>query len=824
MENRMKILFICGFILLCLPQVLSLQESTQQYNKIFLNPFYRASMTNGANYTYNVSINPPDKVSSVTSAIISFDVYISPTVTFTLWVDNQACNNPTYVISTTFAGAGQSRITFDCSNVITKAGFYNIILRPTQQNTGTISGWVDLTYNNKPAGELKLHGTEYIVGDPAKVWLQLLETNQTPISNAVCYIDIYTPDAIEYVERALMTNMEHDGIYYYDLTAPSTIGVYPAIALCYYTAGQTYINTTSYKINNGAYVSGVIANTNVIDGVYLGWRENNTGGANRQFDVEFNFTNGVLCNISELLLTGVSFITTSRWQASGANDDTTMYVWNYTSSSWVTLPNKILEAGTGWKSVSNSFFTNNLTKLGIVNGSGTNIRFKFNNTNQTDGSSQTFDLDYLQVSCDQLTTPLAQQVMGSSEIHVSDPLNVTNISVSISSGIADAVWNYSNRSLTEFNFDVVNETEIALAVWNFNGTILSNILTQIAQTIWNYSDRNLTFFPTQTDLTNYTLISENVWNYLNRTLTDYNQSAQVDLTNYSLISEMVWNATQRTLTDFNFTVDVNLTAISDAVWNSVNRTLSDFNFTVEINNTLVAENVWSYFNRTLTDYNQTAQVDLTNYTLIEQLVWNATNRSLTEFNFDVVNESEIAQTVWDYFNRTLTDFNFTVEAIVNVSEIADAVWTNVNRTLTDYNQTAQLDLTNYTLIQELVWNATQRTLTEFNFTVEINNTELTSDIWNYYNRSLTYYDLGNNLDANDVWTYSNRTLTDYGNDITASDVWTYSNRTLTDFNFDLMNVTISVNNSEQLVNAITCEVNKLLKANNGEWIIDIEGC
>ena len=41
------------------------QESTQQYNKIYLNPFYRESLTDGENYTYTLDLYPPDKIKEV---------------------------------------------------------------------------------------------------------------------------------------------------------------------------------------------------------------------------------------------------------------------------------------------------------------------------------------------------------------------------------------------------------------------------------------------------------------------------------------------------------------------------------------------------------------------------------------------------------------------------------------------------------------------------------------------------------------------------------------------------------------------------------------
>ena len=73
--------------------------------------------------------------------------------------------------------------------------------------------------------------------------------------------------------------------------------------------------------------------------------------------------------------------------------------------------NKILE-GNVYRSVSNSIITNNVTLAGLVNGSGTNVRIRFNDTTLADGATSDLDIDYLQLSCDQLTTPLAQEGRG----------------------------------------------------------------------------------------------------------------------------------------------------------------------------------------------------------------------------------------------------------------------------------------------------------------------------------------------------------------------------------------------------------------------------
>jgi hypothetical protein len=212
-------------------------SSTQQYNKIYLNPFYTNSMSNGVNYTFNISVSPPDHISSVISAIISMDSFISPSVNFTILVNNKSCNTAYYYISTTYAGAGEARVTFDCSNIINKEGNYFIIIKPTLANTGASTIWLDLTYMNNPKGELKISGTEYYAGQMGKLFLQFLDADNNAVNNSECFLKLWYPNdtVVTNMNYTLMSKLENatDGIYYKNFIVPSIEGIYPASAKCY---------------------------------------------------------------------------------------------------------------------------------------------------------------------------------------------------------------------------------------------------------------------------------------------------------------------------------------------------------------------------------------------------------------------------------------------------------------------------------------------------------------------------------------------------------------------------------------------------------------
>ena len=213
MKTLNIVIVSCIFFLIVFSiNILAVEQPTQQFNKIFLSPFYIASTTSGVDTNFTINVNPPDKISSVVSAMINFDIWLNPSVNFTLKVNGQKCNNPEYYISTTYAGAGKNTISFDCSNVIRRAGTYSIQLK-ANKDTGTLTGYLDLTYMNNPLGDLKLHGTEYTLGQTAKVWLQLINNSGDYVDNGLCFIDIFTPDDTIFLDEILMTNTGNRGTY-----------------------------------------------------------------------------------------------------------------------------------------------------------------------------------------------------------------------------------------------------------------------------------------------------------------------------------------------------------------------------------------------------------------------------------------------------------------------------------------------------------------------------------------------------------------------------------------------------------------------------------
>lgn len=504
-KGFITLLTIGIFLLLSITPALAIQPTTQ-YSKIYLQPFYNSGMTQNVLYNYTVNINSPDGMDKISSAILTLDAWINPTRVFNAWMNNIQCNTKNYTISTTYASAGRGVVTFDCSNAIRVNQINTVSFTVSGGNIGASTSWIEIVYDNNPKGEMTIHGTEYIFGQTSKVWLQLLNNTGAYINNGICFTDIYHPNMTDLIERATMTNTGHDGLYSYDLVLPEAEGVYPVIALCYYTAGRTYNYASNIVMINGSITSGDITRTYVLDGSYLTTDETTVGQGNpRRYIAELNFTNGSVCsNIPQSLLTGITIGWTGRWNSNPSSDTMTISVYNHTSNTWIPLVNTITGVGTGVKSVTNSYAINNITTIGFVNNNGTNLRLRFEDTNVTDTATNGFDYDELYVSCDQLASPVWQEVKGSSEFHLSPRFNVSILEQAINyTSRFDSIDNAINTSRNDImqNLTAINMT-LSLQIMSMNTTMINR---------FNTIDLLIASINTTT-----TLLPENLWNYTGR--------------------------------------------------------------------------------------------------------------------------------------------------------------------------------------------------------------------------------------------------------------------------------------------------------------------
>lgn len=647
-------------------------SSTQQYNKIFLNPFYRESMTSATNYTYNITVNPPDNIASVTSAIFSFNAQINgQTQSFTLYVNGKYCNNRNYTVATAFSTTGNIQFYFDCSNVIKTSGTYNVTLRSTV-NTGAIIGWLDLTYMNNPSS-IGTGGTEYMTNENARIFARLLDGNSRPINLASCNATIYFPNNTKFLNNQPLTLLER-GVYYYDFVTPNITGNYITIFDCVTPSIPFYQNYT-------------------LQGIVL-----QAGESDQYYEIDFGFdnTNNVTINsaLLEVKVTGsiagsiigVDFNSRRLGTLTGI----TPALGNYTltQSDFYLTDTQVLiltREGTGvntlyWARLVVNYTWNNPQQMirgqdevhiGQIGVSVANITTNLNSIPANVWNYPVRNLTYYPNATADVNYTYFNQQFNNTNNFISN----TNSSLSsMISNIPSLVWNFTSRTLTSFNF-LVNITQEAL--------------NNIANAVWNYPVRNLTYYPPTVNTTNITTILNitNVTTVLNVTNTTLN------ITNVTSI----FNITNQTVNVTNYTLNLtnqtlNVTVLNQTV-NTTNYTLNTTeyllnltNYTINITNTTV-EPIFNITNYTINVTNQT--INITNVTT----VINITNvTTITDFT-NVTNAiSSVNQTVLSEHNATNNLINYWGTLNENTTNYwGNSIWNFLQNITFGGNVTANVD-------------------------------------------------------------------------------------------------------------------------------------
>lgn len=633
------------------------------------------------------------------------------------------------------------QLRFDCTDAVNQVNNKNDVTLTyvSDKDADNVYGTISATYLNNGEPSIEVHGTEYIVGDPAKIWLQLINSTGENIDDGVCYTDVFSPDNSQFIERALMSHLE-SGVYYYDLNAPFQTGVYPVIAQCYYEASSDERNASSYILYEGKLDGGVLSDTYVDDGNYLKLDTDDTVYPFKRIDVNFSFSDyySACSGVAEELLTGISIYWKGKWNTGTANHDVEVYVWNYTDNSWLLLTNEIVGGlGGTIQTVSNSIQTNNITTaLGL---SSTNeMKIRFFDTPIAEGGKD-FDTDRLYASCDQLSNPEWQEVKGSSEIHVTAEeywqTEVLNGTIENSTWTGNFTYNFNIQSLTAINRteEVYIELPTPFSCHHFlslsvNGIdipnfTLSNPLNPLNDGCRVGFDYNLepgTNYEAQAVSENY--YKETEQNWVTKTQFDFevislacnNYNVANGLPNYTLpateplnysADDALWRICQQYLDQYyhwNFTYfnefQVTAGTLSDAELRELDNTWAHM---IEVHNNLeqMANDIMNGL-QTGSDYslailsNPTGQpvpyfatywanasTSFINFGQISQIVLGITNVS--------VDTTGIVTAVWNYTS--------TINSVI-LDAFGLNVWNQPNRNLT-YTP----DQTNYTFVGESVW-------------------------------------------------------------------------------------------------------------------------
>ena len=368
-------------------------------------------------YTQPIAFDPPDGLSKIISAEIIIQGDFQANTIVSAKIGDAYCE-PSRWTTPRYDTAGY-RMTFECTFLgldKTKDIQFNFV---TDLEAKNLKGWYKISYYNdwklpdEIAGKIlkptmQMHGTEYDVGTFGKVWLQLLDSNGAAVNNGTCYVDVYYPYGSLFITKACMMFLS-DGIYEYDFMVPNAVGVYPAVATCYYTTTTLTETADAGSIINGTNKANSYVSTQISDDTYWDIEEALVGGIRRVAFIE-NFTNLILPS----QLTGVTVKWEGRWN--GGTDFLTIYIKNFTTNTWVALSNTIADTGAADAIITNSIDTSNASASGLL--SSTNeTRIMIADTTAADTTTSKVKTDYLAVEFVYLSGVTRTEIRGSSEIH-----------------------------------------------------------------------------------------------------------------------------------------------------------------------------------------------------------------------------------------------------------------------------------------------------------------------------------------------------------------------------------------------------------------------
>lgn len=713
-----RLLFFVIFIFILVPLVQA--YSTQQYNKIYLNPFYLNSMTANVWYNFSVDVNPPDRIKEVKSAIIFFDTYMSPTRNFTIMVNDKYCNRPSsFYISTTYSSASQARIYFDCSNVITKQGNYTVSLRVAGGNVGSTIGWLDLTYMNNPMSMVTA-GTEYKAGDDGRIFVRLLFSNSIPVNHASCNTTVYYPNNTKFIDNQPMTFLER-GIYYHDFKVPNITGNYITSFDCTYPSNIFNYTVSLPDIikkdeNFVAYIPFDNSENMTINNAYILYKADDSI-SDLYFNGQLigrNLVKNIWHNISlyqnNFTISDFQVLLIDPIDRDNKNPKVILYV-NYTNNN----PFQMIRGQNEIHVSNNSEILNAIYSVNdTIIETNQNISYMIENMNLTLANLTFNDTNIIQ-----------------SIYSVNETVNLMNDSISYQiSQLPYQIWNFMNRTLTEFNFIV---------------EISSNSIFQILNPIFlrfNQTDEKI-------ESINYSVYQLNQ-SVLNELYNNYYMLQNINATIYEndekLIQKIeILNETLNYIFDNTNSINETIYKINETMIQEIEKAYS---LSIEINNTLPflklnISDIWEYPIRNLTYYPEYDDAELKQ--MILSLSQNISNR------FDEINNNLL------FMNNTI---------LSKIDDGNDALSQKINQTIMEIQSLKEdIKFLNDTVIFRLNnLNSSLYSIKDEVIQAIIDNAIKAKDIWEYSYRNLTYYpEFNYTRMSEEVWNYENRSLTLYQN-------------------------------------------------------------
>jgi len=321
------------------------------------------------------------------------------------------------------------------------------------------------------AKKLHILGTEYWSGEKGKVYLQLQYQGE-PVENASCFITIFDPNANIIHESAPAMEVEEYGLYYYDFPTILQEGVYTIYAECSWELAEVYFPPTSYELIDGSLVAGTLEQLQAIDGNFMQIKESPTTD---NLEIEFNFTLPSNLSGNYTTLTIYSHV---KWD--GTTDNVTFYIWNYNTSTWEELPNRILYSPY-FVTVNNALF-GNVTEKYLDD---LTIRIKINST-LDDGDRNILDIDYLSIGLVQVVSQTIENIRGGGEVHIHNATTFSKVIMNESG--EDLFWIFEKQK------DLITETILSNHDYCWDNQTLAKSLTIqkcIGDKCYNYTKLEL---------------------------------------------------------------------------------------------------------------------------------------------------------------------------------------------------------------------------------------------------------------------------------------------------------------------------------------------
>lgn len=688
-----------------------------------------------------------EDINKVVHSVLMVQVVTTQPTAFQITVNGESCLTPLQKIDA--APKISVILRFDCSNIITGDGFYAVSVTPDMPVTA-LSVWEELDYYpviapvlakggvvdsvtnvsfivNNP--QIEVGGTDYQPGDNGRTFA-ILSNNGVDVSNATCFVKIYYPNNTLFVPNTAMSALDA-GIYYYDFTVPSVIGVYIVDVHCTYLTGNLQLNATGGVRVLGA-GSGALSNTYLDDGSY--WTDNENAGDNHFIAVNFSF-NGFNASAGTLVSLDVLFNGNRPIVAlDPASDPIDLWIYNFNNNRFELL---------------GSPFSYSATDISTTYSLLTNITNYFNTTggvviyvNDSIGGlgdivNDVLSIDLLNVNLNyRIPNSTINEVSGGKELNVRRQLTdlligqaqinstVNNISsqlVVLQNGMNSTLGNLSLFQTLISQINTTNNNISSLLMSNYN--LLNSISAVGNQTLVGVQQINTTV-----NGINISLL------VINTTINAVNTSI-ITLNNTLFFLQ---NQTQTSLSSINVTLvqNNNLLRIINATTNQTLFLVSGFNLST---NSIISylQSISEVTNQTNVTANQI--FTLVNMTLIDEMENNNYLRQINgTVNDTAITVKDIQQNI-TLIRQTLQNITVSISSIqssitavgINVNDLQNSMIQIKNNltylTSLEFNESNNASGGNFSMqldqIQASINNNTM-TLQQVNFTADTILTDL----------------------------------------------------------------------------------------------------